>query len=231
MDKNIWQNLLNSSNELVKNFDKENLVNIVKDFSESLVAFSEIYSKNREEFYKFINKRYKKFLVQAINIISSADSVAVIMQLNEGVNDYLILLNLFRQLLVTLDSLASEYWLQLINSTKTNEQDFAKFIIEKANSLGFEKTTSNLKDIKKGANKYKFILDNYYEEILNKELWKDLKELEKTIFVKPDGDFEYFKNLLAVKDDLAEDMIINLWAVLAIAISYLDYLNELLKGK
>ncbi|QGS51638.1 hypothetical protein [Spiroplasma tabanidicola] len=230
MEKEVWNKLLKSSNELIKNFDKSELINVVKDFSENLVSFSEKYALNRDGFYKYINKTYKKTLLQAINIISSADSVAVIMQLNEGVNDYIILINLFRQLMVTLDSLSSEYWLQLINVTKTSDGEFAKYIINQANSLGFEKNDKQLKEIEKNAKKFNFVKDEYYNKILNRKLWNDVKELEKTIFIKPDGDFEYFKELLSIKDELAEDMVINLWAILAIAISYLDYLNELLKG-
>ncbi|QEH61518.1 hypothetical protein SCHIN_v1c03210 [Spiroplasma chinense] len=230
MQKQIWNNLLDSSNKLVKNFEKAKIINVLKDFSQNLVEFSEVYSSNREEFYKFIAQNYNNFFVQSTNIISSTDSVAVIMQLNEGINDYIILINLFRQMIVTLDSLSSEYWLKLVDLNKKENPDFAPYLIKKANSSRFEKTDEELEEIKVESKQYGFKPDQYFEKVLNKELWSEVKKLEETILSKPDGDFEYFKELLSQREELADDMIINLWAVLAINISYLDYLNNLTKG-
>ncbi|AOG60134.1 hypothetical protein SHELI_v1c01790 [Spiroplasma helicoides] len=230
MVNKVWDDLLKSSNDLIKNFDKSKIIDIVKDFSENLIAFSEIYSSNREAFFKFLNERYKKFIIQCTNIISSADSVAAIMQLNEGTNDYFILINLFRQLMVTLDSLSSEYWLQIIYGMKSEDSELIKFLVTNANKASFELNNLDKKEIEKKAKKFSFLPDKYYNKLLNKGLWEEVKNLEKRVLAKPDGDYEYFKQLVASSDELADDMIVNLWAMLAIAISYLDYLNKLLKG-
>ncbi|AHI52566.1 hypothetical protein SCULI_v1c02250 [Spiroplasma culicicola AES-1] len=227
MQKESWFKLIDSSNKLIKNFDKSNIIKSVKEFSENLVLFSEIYSSDRDQFYKFIGQEYKQFFVQATNIVSSADSVAVIMQLNEGINDYLILINLFRQLIVMLDSLSSDYWLKLDSN---NNGDFAKLIIEQANKAVFEKNQEVIELVEQKSKEFSFAKDEFFTNNLNHQLWTEIKSLEQIVLSKPDGDFEYFKEILSQKEHLADDMVINLWAILAINISYLDYLNNLVNA-
>ncbi|AGR40884.1 hypothetical protein [Spiroplasma taiwanense] len=95
MQEKIWMDLINSSNSIINNFssDQKVIIETVKNFSDNLVLFSQIYLSDRESFFRFLKGKYNYFYLQATSIISSADSVSVIMQLNEGVKDYLIYLD------------------------------------------------------------------------------------------------------------------------------------------
>ncbi|AUB31235.1 hypothetical protein [Spiroplasma floricola] len=231
MQKKVWNKLFESSQELLINFsqDQDKLINSVKKFSEDLVAFSEVYFSNREEFFKFLKSNYNNFYLQATSIVSSADSVSVIMQLNEGANDYLILINLFRQLLVTLDTLTSNYWLRV--AEKVKESKSIKEIINISNYAQFEDYDEVSNSVLKILEKNNIKINDFFKNYMNKELWREIKILEGKILNKPDGDFEYFKELVSKSDDLADDMVINLWAILAINISYLEFLNNIVGEK
>ncbi|WP_338985366.1 hypothetical protein [Spiroplasma endosymbiont of Diplazon laetatorius] len=227
MQKKVWDNLFESSQNLIANFseNQEKLLLSVKSFSDNLVAFSEVYFSDREEFFKFLRTKYNNFYLQATSIVSSADSVSVIMQLNEGVNDYLILINLFRQLLVTLDALTSDYWLRV--GEKVKDAKFIKMVIGLSNEARFENDSEVSGFVLKTLEKNRIKENDFFKNCMNKELWSEIKLLEEKILNKPDGDFEYFKELLSKSEHLADDMVINLWAVLAINISYLEFLNDI----
>ncbi|AUM62423.1 hypothetical protein [Spiroplasma monobiae] len=227
MQNKVWNDLFQSSQNLITSFsqDQEKLLSSVKDFSNNLVAFSEIYFSDREEFFKFLKNKFSSFYLQATSIVSSADSVSVIMQLNEGVNDYLILINLFRQLLVTLDSLTSDYWLRV--AEKVKDAKFIKMVIGISNEARFENDNEISGFVIKTLEKNRIKENDFFKNCMNKELWEEIKLLEEKILNKPDGDFEYFKELLSKSEHLADDMVINLWAVLAINISYLEFLNDI----
>ncbi|QHX36422.1 hypothetical protein [Spiroplasma sp. BIUS-1] len=227
MQKQVWNNLFEASQNLITNFseDSDKLLTSVKEFSEKLVAFSEVYFSDREEFFKFLKSKYSNFYMQATSIVSNADSVSVIMQLNEGVNDYLILINLFRQLLVTLDALTSDYWLRV--AEKVKDAKFIKMVIGISNEARFEDEQEVSGYILKTLEKNRIKENDFFKNCMNKELWNEIKLLEEKILNKPDGDFEYFKELLQKSDHLADDMVINLWAILAINISYLEFLNDI----
>ncbi|WP_339021235.1 hypothetical protein [Spiroplasma endosymbiont of Atherix ibis] len=231
MQKKVWNKLFESSQDLIINFseNQNKLINYVKKFSEDLVAFSEVYFSDREEFFKFLRSKYNNFYLQATSIVSSADSVSVIMQLNEGANDYLILINLFRQLLVTLDTLTSNYWLKV--AEKIKDTKIIKEIINISNYAQFEDDNKVSNSVLRILEKSNIKINDFFKNYMNKELWKEIKILESKILNKPDGDFEYFKDLLSKSNDLADDMIINLWAILAINISYLEFLNNIVGEK
>ncbi|AGR41878.1 hypothetical protein [Spiroplasma diminutum] len=227
MQEKVWNSLFESSKDLITNFssNQDKLLSSVKEFSDNLVNFSEIYFSDREEFFRFLKNKYRGFYLHATSIVSSADSVSLIMQLNEGVNDYLILINLFRQLLVTLDSLTSDYWLKI--GEKVKDVKLIKLIIGISNEARFENDGEVPGYVLKTLEKNRIRENDFFKNYMNKELWNEIKLLEEKILNKPDGDFEYFKELLSKSEHLADDMVINLWAILAINISYLEFLNDI----
>ncbi|AGR40885.1 hypothetical protein [Spiroplasma taiwanense] len=105
-----------------------------------------------------------------------------------------------------------------------------KTLIFLSNNSIFEKNKEFLRVHLKILEKNKIKLDNFFEEKMNKSLWIEIKELKQKILNKHDSNFEYFKELIAKTEDFADDMIVNLWAILAVNISYLEYLNSLVKG-
>jgi hypothetical protein len=223
--KTAWKNIVTASNRLVTNYKAGGKIpqNEVKSFVDCLVNLSVEFVSKREDFLIFLRDNYHKMFLPAVNLMSSADSVAVIMQANEGINDYLILVNVFRSLLVSLDTMASGYWLKQseIYAAKGDlDQDVFKKLIQKANYAIFNKTEeeeiaiTGIKD------------DEYFRTIMNQDLWKEIEALDHKYILKNQENFEYFQQLLIATDQLADDMVINLWAVLAVGFSYIDYLNN-----
>lgn len=232
--KTSWENIIKSSNGLISVYHKgdKELQNSVKDFVENLVNLSESFANDKESTLLFLKGNYPELFLLATSIISNADSVAVIMQANEGINDYLILINLFRNLIVTLNTLSSTYWIKLSDRVIKDDNDetsLIKYLINRSNRSYFGIEGQELSEFQLDARRYKITEDEYFDKVMNKEMWNDIKLLEEQVLSKTEANFEYFKELMTSTSHLVDDMVINLWCVLAITFSYLDYINNLLK--
>jgi hypothetical protein len=222
----IWENMVKVSNDLIKNYkkDDEATKTVVRDFANELIQLSECFVGNRMEVLNFIKNKYPKFILNATNLMSAADSVAVIMQANEGINDYLLLVNVFRSLLVGLDTLANAYWLRQ-SDLHIENGELLKTLVKKSNYAIFDKDLEEKMEVSSEIKS-----DDYFKNEMNKTLWSEIKELDEKYILKNQENFEYLKELLISTEHMADDMVINLWAVLAIEFSYLDYLNNLIEG-
>ncbi|ASP28636.1 hypothetical protein SCORR_v1c08640 [Spiroplasma corruscae] len=230
MQNNEWVELVNTAKKFLKNFAKKEkyIIESLAKFSEEIVRVSSIYTQNRNLFFKFFNDYYINYSIQCSKILLCADSASNIMQLNDGLNDNLILINIFKELLFLLDELKYRY-LQtvLFILIENNEISSLKDCVLLLKNSKFGKKDSLNNEIINIFKKKRIKRDKFYEEYLNKDLWRDIEMINKDSLDTINYGSNFIKEIISKDEEFEDDMIINIWALLAINICYVDYLNSL----
>ncbi|AKU80191.1 hypothetical protein [Spiroplasma turonicum] len=228
MFKNDWNELIEAANKVLNNFSKNNkkIIKSLTNFGKKIVKVSSSYIENRKDFFEFIEENYTIFSEEAIKIYMNADIASLIMQLNEGSNDYLILINVFKSLLHSLDSLKKKNLINCVFSLIDREEiDIIKELVYLKEKAIFSKKDKLSENLKKVFKKQNLNEDNFFEMYVKLDFWNDIKALVESSLDTYNYGSNYFKELLSNEDGFEEDMIINIWALLSINLCYLDYLN------
>ncbi|AKX34525.1 hypothetical protein SLITO_v1c09140 [Spiroplasma litorale] len=230
MQNNEWLELVESAKSILKNFSKKErkIIDSLTDFGEKLVKVSSSYEKNRTEFLNYVNNIYVGYRSQATRLLIISDCASMIMQLNDGLNDSLILINIFKDLVFLLDELKAKYLNNLLFFLIDNEElDNIKMLIVLINNTKFGIKDNFTEEVNNIFKKNNFKKDTFYEKELNKDFWKDINLLNNNALDTFNYGSNFIKETLSEDEGFEDDMIINIWAILAINICYLDYLNNL----